>query len=126
MRSCRRCGCTDEDCRGCIERTGEPCSWVTEDLCSACHSLGLPHDMSPAIAEVLGIMCFQAGPLAEVYRAAGHPIKRKAEAEQAFILWRFLPLAILHGDAWREHSNRDLDAQLAAIAATRLDEANEA
>jgi hypothetical protein len=33
---CRACGCTDDDCRGCIERTGEPCHWVAEDLCSAC------------------------------------------------------------------------------------------
>jgi hypothetical protein len=35
-RACRVCGCTDEDCRGCIERTGLPCSWVEDDLCSAC------------------------------------------------------------------------------------------
>jgi hypothetical protein len=36
MRSCRICGCTDLDCSVCIERTGEPCHWVEEDLCSAC------------------------------------------------------------------------------------------
>ena len=36
VRSCRVCGCTEEDCRQCIERTGEPCSWVEQDLCSAC------------------------------------------------------------------------------------------
>jgi hypothetical protein len=40
--SCRTCGCTDLDCRGCIERTGEPCWWVPElededgPICSAC------------------------------------------------------------------------------------------
>ena len=33
---CRVCGCTDVDCSGCVERTGEPCSWVEADLCSAC------------------------------------------------------------------------------------------
>ncbi len=33
---CRICGCTDEDCRLCIARTGQPCHWVEEDLCSAC------------------------------------------------------------------------------------------
>ena len=33
---CRDCGCTDDDCRGCIERTGEPCFWIEDDLCSAC------------------------------------------------------------------------------------------
>jgi len=36
VRRCRICGCTDEDCSDCIARTGEPCSWVEEDLCSAC------------------------------------------------------------------------------------------
>jgi hypothetical protein len=33
---CRVCGCTDEDCSGCLERTGAPCHWVEPDLCSAC------------------------------------------------------------------------------------------
>lgn len=33
---CRICGCTDDDCSGCIERTGTPCHWVEPDLCSAC------------------------------------------------------------------------------------------
>jgi hypothetical protein len=37
VRKCRVCGCTDDDCRQCIEKTGEPCYWVEEDLCSACH-----------------------------------------------------------------------------------------
>lgn len=33
---CRVCGCTEEDCRQCIEVTGQPCSWVEIDLCSRC------------------------------------------------------------------------------------------
>jgi hypothetical protein len=35
---CQVCGCTDNDCRLCIERTGHPCSWVNDEhtLCSAC------------------------------------------------------------------------------------------
>ena len=35
-RTCRVCGCTDDDCRQCVEKTGSPCYWVDEDLCSAC------------------------------------------------------------------------------------------
>jgi chromosome partitioning protein len=35
-RKCRVCGCTEGDCRKCIEKTGKPCYWVEEDLCSAC------------------------------------------------------------------------------------------
>ncbi len=36
LRACRLCGCTDDDCRGCIERTGQPCSWELSGVCSAC------------------------------------------------------------------------------------------
>jgi hypothetical protein len=36
VRRCRICGCTDDDCHQCIEKTGEPCYWVEFDLCSAC------------------------------------------------------------------------------------------
>jgi hypothetical protein len=36
LRRCRVCGCTDADCRQCIQRTGVPCHWVDKDLCSAC------------------------------------------------------------------------------------------
>jgi hypothetical protein len=33
---CLFCGCSEQDCSGCIERTGEPCHWAEMDLCSAC------------------------------------------------------------------------------------------
>jgi hypothetical protein len=36
IRRCRVCGCTDYDCHQCIEKTGQPCYWVEDDLCSAC------------------------------------------------------------------------------------------
>jgi hypothetical protein len=36
VRSCRHCGCTDDDCSQCIQRTGGPCYWVSADECSAC------------------------------------------------------------------------------------------
>lgn len=39
--TCMFCGCVADDCRGCIERTGEPCSWTNkeETICSACADL---------------------------------------------------------------------------------------
>lgn len=114
-RACRRCGCTDADCRQCVARTGKPCSWVEDDLCSACTPIVLPDQMTAAIGEVLGMMVFRSGPLAHIYRAAGFDIPRKCEDEQAFILHRFLPLAILHGDAWWDHSSRDIDVQMAKV-----------
>lgn len=36
LRRCRKCGCTEYDCKSCIEKTGSPCHWVETDLCSAC------------------------------------------------------------------------------------------
>lgn len=35
-RKCRICGCTALNCLQCIKKTGRPCHWVEEDLCSAC------------------------------------------------------------------------------------------
>ena len=35
-RKCRICGCTQGDCHQCIVKTGVPCYWVEDDLCSAC------------------------------------------------------------------------------------------
>ncbi|MDR1351475.1 MAG: hypothetical protein LBJ59_12015 [Zoogloeaceae bacterium] len=35
-RKCRICGCTDDDCRQCVDKTGAPCYWIEEDVCSAC------------------------------------------------------------------------------------------
>lgn len=36
QRRCRVCGCTQDDCSQCIEKTGDSCQWVKFDLCSAC------------------------------------------------------------------------------------------
>lgn len=36
IQRCKVCGCTDEDCWQCIEKTGQPCHWIGENLCSAC------------------------------------------------------------------------------------------
>lgn len=42
VRTCRQCGCTEDDCSGCIARTGAPCWWVGVDLCSACAGIQKP------------------------------------------------------------------------------------
>lgn len=36
MTKCVVCGCTELDCSGCIQRTGQACWWFGPDLCSAC------------------------------------------------------------------------------------------
>ena len=37
--TCTICGCTDNNCSQCIEKTGEPCFWVDSghEICSACY-----------------------------------------------------------------------------------------
>lgn len=56
VRRCRMCRCTDADCSGCIERTGQPCWWVGEDLCSACADLlnAAPARALPYLDALLG------------------------------------------------------------------------
>jgi hypothetical protein len=53
VRTCRVCGCTDDDCGQCIEKTARPCYWVEEDLCSACTD-DARRDRYAQAAEVLG------------------------------------------------------------------------
>lgn len=38
--TCRVCGCTEDDCRQCVEKTGRTCYWVEPGLCSACVEQG--------------------------------------------------------------------------------------
>lgn len=33
---CLVCGCTENNCSGCIEKIGVPCHWLNKNLCSAC------------------------------------------------------------------------------------------
>lgn len=54
VRSCRICGCTEDDCSGCARATGVPCHWVEADLCSACRDQGLPELIAAADAHEAG------------------------------------------------------------------------
>ena len=47
---CRLCGCSDADCRGCVEVIGRPCSWVAREICSAC----APMELTPKGVAELG------------------------------------------------------------------------
>lgn len=72
--------------------------------------LVLPSEMTPAIREVLGMMIFTTGPIANGFRMAGCEIQKKAEEEQAFVLFWLLKHAIAHGDDWRKHAAEELPA----------------
>lgn len=51
-RTCRSCGCTDDNCYQCIQKTGGPCYWVEPDLCSACESIKI-QSTKPLISQRL-------------------------------------------------------------------------
>ncbi|MGI3901262.1 MAG: hypothetical protein ACRYGP_13740 [Janthinobacterium lividum] len=73
----------------------------------------LPSEITPEIVEVLGLPNFRCGPIADVYRAAGHEIERQSEKEQAFVLFHFLHFVLRHGAGWFAQSCIDLDAAVA-------------
>ena len=69
-----------------------------------------PLALTNPLREVLGLMNFRTGPIAHLYRAAGDDIPPKCEDEQAFVLHRFVRLALEHGQKWREAAEADLRA----------------
>lgn len=59
---CRECGCTEDDCSSCVERTGEPCHWVEPDLCSACATVTFPEvTIFDAPAAPFDVVCPNCG-----------------------------------------------------------------
>jgi len=44
---CKVCGCTED--HACLKDNGQPCSWVTSDLCDACCMIVEPRDGKPGI-----------------------------------------------------------------------------
>ncbi|HKX30634.1 MAG TPA: DUF3102 domain-containing protein [Blastocatellia bacterium] len=52
VRACRECGCTEDDCSQCVAKTGSPCHWVEDDLCSACVSEPTPVAKPVEVSEV--------------------------------------------------------------------------
>ena len=108
--------------RAVAERTGFTRGWKSHAALAAApeqpvaalpneeNALRYPATMTAALAEVLGLMNFRTGPIAHVYRAAGAEIRTKCEDEQAFVLDRFLRLALEHGDGWRAAAEADLKA----------------
>lgn len=76
--------------------------------------------MTPELASILGLMCFQCIPFAQALRAGGQQINTRAEDEQAAVLHWMLGHYFKHGDSWRDAAAEDMermkDASLAAQA----------
>lgn len=87
------------------------CNFLIEhktDVDNQYRFLLMPTELTPVLKSVLGIMCFEVGHFAEIYRQAGFEIQCKAEEEQAFCLHRFLSFALVHGSGWLEVANDEI------------------
>jgi hypothetical protein len=83
MTGCRVCGCTDDDCAQCIERTGEPCYWVEFELCSACAAGPVCPDCGHKHTGVeLGQICIGC-PCLSVPAMLGRPVRYHPARVQA-------------------------------------------
>ena len=78
-----------------------------------------PQELAAAELEVLSLNWITLVKLSHAYRAAGHDIDRKMEAECGFVLQRLLGFARKHGSDWREHATAELKEMMATAAATR-------
>ena len=77
-----------------------------------------PEELAAAELEVLSLNWMTLVHLSRAYRAAGHDIDQKMEAECGFVLKRLLGLARQHGGNWREHAAAELKDMMAAKAVT--------
>jgi hypothetical protein len=63
-----------------------------------------PADLTPALADVLGMPNFQLYPIWMALREVGVEIKPRYENEQAAALHFLIPFALEHGDRWQQHA----------------------
>lgn len=60
----------------------------------------LPDEMNDTLQGILGRPCFACGQIAAILRHRGAEIPRRAEDEQAYVLFWALGLYARHGDDW--------------------------
>lgn len=77
--------------------------------------LAYPTSLTPPLKQVLSFMNFRTGPIAHVFQAAGFPIPKKCEAEQAFVLDRMIRTVLQHGEEWIDVFAADLHLQQAIV-----------
>lgn len=77
---------------------------------------------SDEVFEALGTMNFRTGPLAHLYQELGEGPAKKCEAEQAFILRKFLKLIRDHGAKWSDVFSEELDQVIKRMKAKRVAE----
>lgn len=68
----------------------------------------LPDEINGELLAILGRPCFMCGGIADVMRKTGKDIPRKAEMEQAHVLFYLLKLYAEHGERWAEVGDSEL------------------
>lgn len=84
-----------------------------------------PEQLTPELAEVLGRPNFMCGSIAHAYRdGGGFDIPPKAEAEQAFVIHRFVQLMHEYQTGWKNIANAEISEFAAKAKAKREAKAN--
>jgi hypothetical protein len=84
-----------------------------EDLKATAPGLGKLPPLTAELANILGRPNFQCCHIAQGLRAGGHDIPRKAEAEQAAVIYFMLGHYLEHGDKWSEKAEEELQRLVA-------------
>jgi|AGFT01.1.fsa_nt_gi hypothetical protein len=69
------------------------------------------------LVSILGRPNFTCAHLAELLRKGGQDIRRKAEHEQAAVIYWFLDLYLKYGDKWESIAKDDIQARAAMLTA---------
>lgn len=69
------------------------------------------------LISILGRQNFTCAHLAELLRKGGQDIRRKAEHEQAAVIYWFLDLYLKYGEKWESIAKDDIQARVAMITA---------
>lgn len=73
--------------------------------------------LNDELIAILGRPNFTCAHLAELLRKGGQDIRRKAECEQAAVIYWFLDLYLKYGDKWEGIAKDDIQARAAMITA---------
>jgi hypothetical protein len=78
----------------------------------------LPDEMDDNLSEILGRVCCQCIDLAQLLRANGHTIKRRAEDEQAAVIFWLLGFYAVAGAKWRQAAAAQIEAWIKPVDIT--------
>jgi hypothetical protein len=129
--TCTACGGTFEQGRPDAEAKAESAlrfpgyDGPLDVVCEDCfRKLGLhvqwPTSITPELQEILGMPNFRCSPIAHAFRANGEAIPPKSEAEQAFVLFWLVGLALEHGPDWRGAAAAKIEELMAGMKAKAM------